>query len=195
MSQRRSRRSLLAAAATATVGGCLADREPGSDDDSGDGDGDGRAAGGDGARDGPPEPPEGCDVPYRSRAATGEPIETTAEPYEDRDEEPEWHCAAAAAEAALDHLDERTDLDLREARWIGHSVFDDGEYHARVTVRASKDSRDGEYHFCPDPAFDVDEALDSLPRRVDVTLVDGDGSELVACSHEITLYETTYSYD
>ncbi|WP_207591972.1 hypothetical protein [Halomontanus rarus] len=141
--------------------------------------------------------PDECDFPPLSLRGRADPIETTVEI--DRADDSRAACATIAAEVALEQLEEQLDLELTDrSHWISTGVQLSGERHiAVIRVRAEKSTRDGEtsYHLCPDPKFDFDDAVETVPREVTVTvLVEGEKEkekkkEKEECSTDVRLVQ------
>ncbi|NUC74502.1 hypothetical protein HTZ84_19745 [Haloterrigena sp. SYSU A558-1] len=171
-----SRRRFLSMATVAAVAGCLgrsSSESPESpDDETEDEPRDDRAD----------DTDEDCEMETGEWIGEAAPIETAVE--RETVDDVEKACAGAAAEAAFDELNERTDLDLTDRSWIEHGWTNDGAYGARVTVVSERD-RDGTVVRCPDPAFDVAAARAALPAEVTVTLHLDGADEPHECTHEI----------
>ncbi|MCL9812861.1 hypothetical protein [Natranaeroarchaeum aerophilus] len=167
-----SRRQVLAASTTALLAGCL---DPPA---------------GDSASENGEEPedeyrePDDCEIEYGEWTGQAEPIETTV--VVEESEDPEQDCAGAAASAAFDALNDKTELELDDASWAGFesSLSADG-YRAGIVISKRVDTLRDRLLSCPDPEFDEVDARYEVPSEVSVTLEYGPDAETVTCLHEI----------
>lgn len=175
-----TRRLLLATAALGVVSGCIG---PSRTSDASEHD-DARKSGADQGDDESDADTEPCDFEQGEWWGESDPIETTVtletEPEDDLDKV----CANAAADAALDTLNEHTAIELEGKDWVQYGWYRAEDYGAYIAVESLQD-RTGTVLHCPDPEFDVADARAVIPNEVAVTLYLEETDETHTCTHEI----------
>lgn len=179
-----TRRLLLSTAALGVVSGCIG---PSRNSDASEHDDERKSGADQGEDDESDADTEPCDFEQGEWWGESDPIETTVtlktEPEDDLDEV----CANAAADAALDTLNERTAIELEGRNWVQYGWYNDGDDGAYIAVESEQD-RNGNVLRCPDPEFDIADARTAIPSEVSVTLHLEETDETHTCTHEIRYF-------
>ncbi|WP_250597670.1 hypothetical protein [Natranaeroarchaeum aerophilus] len=111
----------------------------------------------------------------------------------------EKECASAAADAAIDHLDDSLDVDLSDpdSYWISSVLRQTADgYRIEIhIIAANSGGDDGSYLYCPPEQFEFESAIEALPSRVNVTLNVNDEENGYECSHEVWAIQEERHYD
>ncbi|MCL9812210.1 hypothetical protein [Natranaeroarchaeum aerophilus] len=175
-----TRRTLLGTVGIALTAGCLSDDD---DDDRTGGNRDERDDSDTGNTNN--DDADECNIVTRTGQGQSDPLETTA--TVDDVDDLEERCAEVAADAAIGHLDDSLDVDLTdpESYWITSvAVRTDDGYRVEIRIVARYSTQSGSYSQCPPEEFEIQSAIEALPRRVNVILNTNGEKNGYECSHE-----------
>ncbi len=93
-------------------------------------------------------------------------------------------CATIAADAALETLNRRLEMDVLDVAWIQTMAREDDEWYVEVHAGYTLDA-DGNIAACPPDAYDVVTFREHTPSVVSVSMAIEETGEQYECSHEV----------